>query len=106
MGNFDTLSGLVVRATTDRLGQAVTYTPNGGSGESVDGIWFDDAEDIQVGEGVPIIQPATFVDFRIADLSQTPAKGDTVTKGSTTYTIEEVRPTAQGAARCKVLRRS
>jgi hypothetical protein len=101
---FDTLSALCVKAVTRSLGQTVTYTPDGGAGEEVTAVWFDDMEDIVDTAAGPIISRGTFVDFDVATLSQTPVKGDGVTRGGTVYRIVKVYLVAQGAARCKVLR--
>lgn len=100
---FDTLSALCVKACTTVLGQAITYTPDGGAAESVTAVWFDDMEEIVDTAAGPIISRGTYVDFDVATLTQAPVKGDGVTKGGTSYLIATVRLVAQGAARCKVL---
>ena len=89
----------------DDFGETVTYTPSGGSGESVTATFDDGAEGVAIGTGgVPVIMPTTTIDFVISDLSQTPAEGDGLTVAGVTYTIETVVVDGQGNAHCKVLR--
>lgn len=101
---WNTLAGLAVRDTTSALGQDVIFTPSGGAAEAVTAIWYDSAEDVQILDGVPVISPALFVVFRLADLSQAPAAGDGVTVDGTSYTISEVRADGLGASKCRVLK--
>lgn len=86
------------QAARTALGDSVTYTPDGGSGESITAPFFSAFESVTLQGDVPVISEGPACAVYIADLTQTPVAGDTITANSVVYTIEEVRLDGEGAA--------
>jgi hypothetical protein len=81
--------------TRDRnLSEEVTYTPAGGDAEVVRGIVSSPTRLADVWPGMYV-----GVKLLVADLSQTPVRGDTVTVQGTTYTVFDVQVTTIGTVK-------
>ena len=78
------------------FGETVTFTPSGGSAETVTGIF--DAEHVYqelLGETVvETTRPMLLV--RLAALSKAPVRKDAITVRSTNYIVTEIQPDGQG----------
>ncbi len=80
---------------TNDYGQKATYTPQGGSASTINGILDKDSEDIEGGGEVGVIYSITTFTCRTSDVSSA-AFGDSLATGGTTYTVREVRPDTHG----------
>lgn len=78
---------------TDDWGEAVTYTPSGGSGAAINVIWDNHFETIDSdkldhnGMQIRTTQPAVFA--KKADITGT-GGGDTILRGVTTYYVTHI----------------
>lgn len=80
------------------FGQAVTYTPRGGSPVEVTGI-FDAAHQLVTLAGdVEIDTVGPVLGVRLADFAAPPTQGDQVTVAGTAYAVRSVQPDGQGGA--------
>ena len=75
--------------STSDFGQAATYTPSGGSGASISGVY--DAGDglVDLGGRVGVTSADPSFHCRTSDVSSA-AEGDALVTGSSNYTIREV----------------
>ncbi len=80
---------------TDDFGQTATFTPQGGSASTINGILDKDSEDIEGGGEVGVIYSVTTFTCRTSDVPSV-AFGDSLATGGTTYTVREVRPDTHG----------
>ncbi|MBG95144.1 MAG: hypothetical protein CL793_07820 [Chloroflexi bacterium] len=95
MGWLD-LAARVQTASQTVFGESVTFTPAGGSPATVTGV-FEAEHAFQEVMGDTTIETARpVVAFRIASLSQTPVRGDSITVRSTNYTAIEIQPDGHG----------
>ena len=79
----------------DDFGSAATYTPNGGSAATVNGIFDNDFVEVDAGGGVGIaLQQPRFV-CRTADVS-TASEGDAIIISAVNYTIRIVQDDGTG----------
>lgn len=81
---------LVTSAGVQVFGEAVVYTPAGGSPVSIRGVFSQEAETIDSQTQAPVIVRVPNVALRLADLSQMPEQGDGLTVAGTDYTVTEV----------------
>ena len=95
MGWLD-LTARVQTAGQTVFGEVVTFTPTGGSAETVTGV-FDAEHAFQELMGDATIETLRpVVIFRTASLSQTPVRGDSISVRSTDYTVIEIQPDGHG----------
>ena len=80
---------------TDDFGQTATYTPQGGSASTINGILDKESEDIEGGGEIGVIYSVTTFTCRTADVSSA-AFGDSLATGGTTYTVRKVEPDGNG----------
>jgi len=92
------IADAALTATRDVFGEAVTYTPSGGSGESITAIFEEAYEEVVLQGDVAVSATGPMCSVRIADLSQSPVAGDTITRSSVVYTVEDVRVDGGGGA--------
>jgi hypothetical protein len=90
---FDALSDSVVSLCQTVMGKDITYTPDGGSGVSIKGI-FDHA--FVESEGIQSVKPV--VRINLSDLDDEPGKGDTVTIDAVTYRVVESQKDSYGGS--------
>ena len=90
-------------AATESDGESLTYTPSGGAGVAVTG-WFveEDPVESSVRDGEVRTRTAR-VWIPVASVAQ-PAAGDTVTKGSETWSVETFRPIADAVWQIRLSR--
>jgi len=88
----------VLRAGIREFGQAVTYTPSGGSPASVSAVFDAAYQLVTLGLDVEVDAVGPVLGVRLGDLASAPARGDGVTVGSTSYTVRSVHPDGQGGA--------
>lgn len=98
------MAAFTQKATRTVLGESLTYTPDGGSGETLTAIFVEAHEELSLVGDVAVSTTNPFVSIRIADASQTPAPGDTVTRSGVVWTIEDVREDGEGAVLCMLSR--
>lgn len=79
----------------DDFALTATYTPVGGEGVSISGIFDDGHEEVDAGGGVPFSVTAPQFHTRTADVSGA-AEGDTLAIDGVTYTIRVVMPDGTG----------
>jgi hypothetical protein len=79
----------------DDFGTAATYTPSGGSGVTINGIFEKDFEAIDVGGSVAFAATSPTFHCRTSDVS-TAAEGDTLAIGSDNYIIRVVMDDGTG----------
>jgi hypothetical protein len=91
--SLKTLLDSVVRLTGDVWGESVSYTPNGGSLQTMQGIFTNAWVDI---EGVVTLKPTLRI--RLGDLTALPAKGDAVVIETVNYRVMESRLDAFGGS--------
>ena len=95
MGWLD-LTARVQTAGQAVFGETVTFTPTGGSAETVTGV-FDAEHAFQELLGEATIETARpVVIFRLGALSQAPVRGDSITVRSTAYKAIELQPDGHG----------
>jgi hypothetical protein len=79
----------------DDFGVSATYTPSGGQGVQISGIFDDGHEEVDAGGGVPfsITQPQFHT---LTSNVSSAAEGDTLTIDGVVYTIRVVMPDGTG----------
>ncbi len=80
---------------TDDFGVAATYTPSGGSGVSINGIFDNDFIEIDAGGGVGVAMQQPRFHCRTADVSSA-AEGDALVVDSVNYIIRIVQDDGTG----------
>ena len=85
----ETAADRAVFVDADDFGVAATYTPQGGSAETVNGIFDNDIVEVDAGGGVPMAVRQPRFNCRTADVSGA-VDGDALTVNSTAYTIRVV----------------
>lgn len=101
----DTLQGIVHRPTVRIWGQPATYTPQStGVAESITAIYDAAAVSVQMQGEVPVQSVGPRLDVVLADLTVTPAQGDTVTVASLSWEVARVELDGHGAAKLALLR--
>jgi hypothetical protein len=80
---------------SDDFGVTATYTPSGGQGVSISGIFDNGHEEVDAGGGVPFSLTSPQFHTRTADVSSA-AEGDTLTIDGVVYTIRVVMPDGTG----------
>ena len=94
------LTADVADIVNDVLGEAVSYTPKGGSAKSITGVFRDAAERLEVGpDGMPVATFRPLLRVWQSDVS-TPGEGDTFTLGAKSYRVVEVEKTGHDSADC------
>lgn len=94
------LANVAVREVFSEATDAIVYTPSGGSAESIEAVYDDKWERVVVQGGLPHVTTGPVVDIRLADVSQTPQRGETISARGTTYLITEVEENGHGAVKC------
>ncbi len=102
MAAWPALAALAQKAGQSTLGEATTYTPSGGSPESVTGIFDGVSVEVDLNTGELIQSTEPFLTVRLADLAVAPTVGDAITVRTIGYTIAEIHPDGQGDARLKL----
>lgn len=80
---------------TDDFGVAATYTPSGGAGVSINGIFDNDFIEIDAGGGVGVAMQQPRFHCRTADVSSA-AEGDALVVDSVNYIIRIVQDDGTG----------
>lgn len=93
------LSDLLISAVRDALGEAVTYTPQGGDAQSITAVYRRGERRAVVADGFSEVQIETSIVLRLSDVTGTVAQGDAVTAGGTNYTVADVQRDTGGGAR-------
>ncbi len=93
------VADLATKACQSVFGQAVTYTPSGGSAQSITGIFEAAYEVVDLDAAVPVTGTQPMLDVRLDDLDTTPAIGDTFVTGGSTYEVTDVQLGGQGTAK-------
>lgn len=93
---FSDLTAGVLGACVATFGESVTYTPQGGSPESITGIFNARTEQVDLASGVLSYQPTLGV--KVADLSTSPRVGDTLTVRSQGYRVVDIDEDGEGGA--------
>lgn len=85
MSTFDSAAAGMSMALFATFGEAVTFTPGAGAPESVTAVLSRPTR-------LSDEWPGSYLgaEFKIADLSRAPQRGDTVTVGAVAYTVFEV----------------
>lgn len=92
-------AGLVLAAALREFGQAITYTPSGGSPATLTAIFDSDYQLVSLGGDVEIDAVGPVLGVRLADFASPPAQGDAATVGSASYVVRSVHPDGQGGAK-------
>lgn len=79
----------------DDFGVAATYTPNGGSASTVNGIFDNDFVEVEAGGGVGFALQQPQFQCRTADVSSA-SEGDALVVSGVTYTIRIVQDDGTG----------
>lgn len=90
-----------ITAVRDEFGEAVIYTPQStGVAEEIVAP-FDDLPEDDLLQGMDVMDAASgpVIDVRLADLSVTPVKDDSVTVRGKTYEVHRVRASSRGGAK-------
>jgi hypothetical protein len=84
----------------DTFPQTVTYTPEGGSPESVTGVFDAAYEGTEIdGDGLPVITSRPMLWLKLVDMSQAPHARDQAVIGSTTYEVTNTEIDGSGGIR-------
>ncbi len=89
--SFRALGEIVVGLCNSVFGDDVSYTPNGGSASSIKGVFNNAWVDI---EGVVSLKPTLRI--KLADLDDSPGKGDEVEIDEVEYRVMESREDGHG----------
>lgn len=92
-------AALVLAAALREFGQAVTYTPAGGSPLAIAAIFDAAYQLVALGGDVEIDAVGPVLGVRLADFAAPPAQGDAATVGSASYVVRSVHPDGQGGAK-------
>lgn len=92
-------AALVLAAALREFGQAITYTPEGGSPATLTAIFDSDYQLVSLGGDVEIDAVGPVLGVRLADFASPPAQGDAATVGSASYVVRSVHPDGQGGAK-------
>jgi len=100
------LAGAPLTAALTAFGGSGTFTPTGGSAESVDRLIVDDGYRVtQIdGDGLPVNATQTRITVRVSDLSRRPRREDRFTVSGVTYLVDSVEDGTSGDAVCVVQR--
>ena len=98
MVEWPDLAARVQVAGQDALGEAVTYTPSGGSPASMRGVFSAAGVRIDFDSGVAVESRSPMVSMHLADFGTPPARGDEVTVRSIDYTVLFIQPDGEGDA--------
>lgn len=79
------------------LGESVTYTPQGSSPVTINGIYSDKVYEIAPGLGTQILTKKSLLEIKLSDLPVAPKAGDTVVLRTITYLVLESDPDGAGA---------
>lgn len=96
------LAALAQTATVATLGEATTYTPEGGQATAVNGIFSNTFIEVDPDLGVPISTNAPNVFYKHSDLPGEPAEGDQVTIRETNYVVSVIQKDGQDGYRLKL----
>jgi len=96
------LAGILQTVGQTIIGEPVTYTPAGGSPESITGVFDGVSVSVEVDTGLVIQSTDPAITVRLAALFVQPTKGDAISVRSTSYTIAEIHPDGQGDAQLKL----
>jgi len=91
-------------ALRDTLGEKVTLTPIGGSGETGKGIFSVDPDPGVEVEGVRVTMPELGLAIRLADFTTPPQQGSRATVRGVEYVVEDVREDGHGSAMLQLKR--
>lgn len=91
--SFKTLSQSIVRLTQDVWGDPISYTPNGESPITIQGVFSDAYVEI---EGVVTLKPTVRID--LTDLTSLPGKGDTCLINLVNYKVIESKIDGHGGS--------
>lgn len=96
--NFDTLLLAPAQAA---FGEAVTYTPAGGSALALTGIFLAAFKDVTFDrDGAPLTTVNPVLDMRLSVFGDiVPAQGDQVVVRGNTYNVSDVQPDGIGGVR-------
>ena len=75
------------------------YRPGGGAEETITAVFDEEGEDVEIEDGAEVITTAPMLGVRLADISQAPAAGDTLTVIGKGFQVYKVKPDGQGGAR-------
>lgn len=100
--SFADLTAGVLSACRDAFGEAVTYTPQGESAESIRGIF--NAKSTVINDGIPILTNDPSLGVKLSDFTSTnaPQDEDTVVVRGTTYKVAEVSRDGEGGAELRL----
>lgn len=93
---FQDLADGVLEACKGTFGETVSYTPAGGSAESITGIF--NAKTQVVEDGLPVILDQPNLGVVLADLSSAPRVGDTVVVRGVSYRVSNVENDGEGGS--------
>ncbi len=88
----------VLRAGLREFGQAVTYTPKGGSPVEITAVFDAAYQLVTLGFDVEIDAVGPVLGVRLGEFEAPPAQGDQVTVAGTAYAVRSVQPDGQGGA--------
>lgn len=101
---WDSLAALVNEAARDTFGVTVVYTPApSGPSQTLTGIFDAPGQLIATSGSVPVQTTAPMLDIVAADLTVTPAQGDSLTVGGNTYEVAQVEPDGNGMIKLYLL---
>ena len=74
----------------------VSYTHQGGTAYTLDGIWDAESVTVDPDTGALIVSNQPMIAFALADMQEFPDNGDTVVARGVTYTVKEPQFDGQG----------
>ncbi len=91
------LDATVLAAAQDAFGEWATWTPAGGTPQTVPVIFFDHAKETKFQDGEQVEQILPIASVRLSQFAGTPAEGDTLLIRGVLYTIRTPLPDGAGA---------
>lgn len=96
--DFKSLTDQALGVCVGALGEPVSYTPQGGSVVTVQGIFSNPFYEIVSPGGVPVLTRKPTLGIQLSSLPVEPKIGDAVTVRSVNYTVSDVNDDGQGGA--------
>ena len=96
------LDATVLAAGMAAFGEYVTWTPSGGTAQTVPAVFWDNALDTRFEDGTEVEQVTTYLSVRLSQMTGAPAQGDAWTVRGIAYLASEVIPDGVGGARVRI----